>query len=102
VICGEIYCAEGAFRAGLFAHYCRMDGSLYPVRKWLMTTCPHLVIALFHGCGRVFPFFLFVFFLYPFYEVLWRICFGVLNFLSASFAASYVVSFPGDVILVDA
>jgi hypothetical protein len=42
---------------------------VYPVRKWLLTTlasghrfgiCVHYVVwfAIFHGCGRVFPFFL--------------------------------------------
>jgi hypothetical protein len=73
---------------------------VYPVRKLLMTTysrhrfgvCVQYVVwfALFHGCGGVLPFFLFVFFLYPFYQVL---C-GEFGVGISSFSASFAVSFP--------
>jgi hypothetical protein len=77
---------------------------VYPVRKRLITRQPTRVwssfwclwFALFHGCGRVFPFFLlflFVFLLYPFYQVLWGICSGVVNFLVQCFFCCVVGCF---------
>jgi hypothetical protein len=100
VVGGEIYCAEGAFRAGFFVHHCRMDGSgisgAYAAYDNLLASgpffglCVNYVVwfALFHGCGRVIPFFLlflFVFFFYPCYQVLWEKCFGVVSFFVQCF-----------------
>jgi hypothetical protein len=60
---------------------------VYPVRKRLVLLFVFIMLSGF--CFfLVFLLFLFVFFLYPFYQVLWVICFGVVNFpFSASFAA---------------
>jgi hypothetical protein len=80
---------KGHSRLGSFSITADWVALVYPVCKrydnllsssYRFGVCVHYVVwfALFHGCGRVFPFFLFFF--YSCYQVLWGICFGVVSF----------------------
>jgi hypothetical protein len=54
VVCGEILCAEGAFRAGFFVHHCRMGGSVHLCSlcgvvctlSWLLSSFPIFLVVL--------------------------------------------------------